>query len=75
VPLEAELSLLDNNDTQSENAESLSGLSVLTRKKVNLNTLIHIISILYLYGVDLYIIVSWWNTHRDKNVMNKKRDK
>lgn len=28
--LEAELSLLDSNDTQSENAESLSGLSVLT---------------------------------------------
>lgn len=32
MPLEAELSLLDNNDTQSENAESLSGLSVLTTR-------------------------------------------
>lgn len=31
--LEAELSLLDNNDTQSENAESLSGLSVLATGK------------------------------------------
>lgn len=41
VPLDAELSLLDNNDTQSENAESLSGLSVLiTEKTISTSKLI-----------------------------------